>query len=171
MEITIRIATIGDLEDISLLGKKTFDQSFGYLFKDKQDLSNYLERTFSLEKLKSSMGKPNNIFWIVLYDYKPVGYAKIQLDTPSEFIASNKVCKLQKLYLLEDYLSKGIGGQLQQLILEKAKESCDAIWLSVLKENTKAVAFYERDGYKVVGEHPFSIGKENFDFWVMGRQL
>ncbi|GAA0720496.1 hypothetical protein GCM10009430_20730 [Aquimarina litoralis] len=171
MNITIRIATIEDVEDISFLGKKTFDQSFGYLFKDKQDLSDYLERTFSLENLKTSIGKPHNIFWIVLYDDKPVGYAKIQLDTPSEFIASNKVCKLQKLYLMQDYLSKGIGGQLQQLILEKAKESCDHIWLSVLKENTKALAFYQRDGYRIVGEHPFSIGKENFEFWVMSRDL
>ncbi|MGY3794409.1 GNAT family N-acetyltransferase [uncultured Aquimarina sp.] len=171
MTITIRIATITDVEDISFLGKKTFDQSFGYLFNDKQDLLDYLERTFSLAKLKTSIGKPHNIYWIVLYDEKPVGYAKIQLNARSEFIVSNNSCKLQKLYLLQDYLSKGIGGQLQQLILKKAKESSDYIWLSVLKENTKAVSFYQRDNYKIVGEHPFSIGKENFEFWVMGRDL
>ncbi|WP_299896243.1 N-acetyltransferase [uncultured Aquimarina sp.] len=106
-----------------------------------------------------------------MYDEKPVGYAKIQLNARSEFIVSNNSCKLQKLYLLQDYLSKGIGGQLQQLILKKAKESSDYIWLSVLKENTKAVAFYKRDNYKIVGEHPFSIGKENFEFWIMGRDL
>ncbi|WP_299896240.1 hypothetical protein [uncultured Aquimarina sp.] len=61
MSITIRIATITDVEDISFLGKKTFDQSFGYLFNDKQDLLDYLERTFSLAKLKTSIGKPHNI--------------------------------------------------------------------------------------------------------------
>ncbi|MBW1298721.1 GNAT family N-acetyltransferase [Aquimarina litoralis] len=171
MSVHIRIATIEDIPDISYLGKTTFDQSFGYLFKDKQDLSDYLDRTFSEEKLRSSIAKPNNVFWIVFYEQKAVGYAKIQLNTPSEFVKSDNACKLQKLYLLQDYLSKGIGGQLQQLILEKAKESGDAIWLSVLKENTKAVAFYQRDGYKIAGEHPFSIGKEDFQFWVMSREL
>ncbi|WP_378173530.1 GNAT family N-acetyltransferase [Aquimarina sp. SS2-1] len=161
-----------DIKDLSFLGKKTFDQSFGHLFKDRRDLINYLEKTFSAEKLNRSILKPYNVFWIAFMGKTPIGYAKIQLNTPSEFIVSTSVCKLQKIYVLNEYVSKGIGAKLQQLIFDKAIENnCKDIWLSVLKSNKKAVSFYKRNEYEIVGEHPFSIGKEDFDFWVMRRKL
>ncbi|WP_298540430.1 GNAT family N-acetyltransferase [uncultured Aquimarina sp.] len=172
MSVQIKIATIDDIEDISFLGQKTFDQSFGHLFKDRKDLTDYLESTFSVEKLRNSIVKTHNVYWIVFYEDNAVGYAKIQLDSPSEFIESPKTCKLQKIYILKEYLSIGIGAQLNQLIFDRAiGNNSEYIWLSVLKSNEKAVRFYERNSYTIVGEHPFSIGKEDFDFWVMSRKL
>ncbi|MFD2562500.1 GNAT family N-acetyltransferase [Aquimarina rubra] len=170
--INIRIATIEDVHDLSFLGKKTFDQSFGHLFEDRKDLTDYLDRTFSVEKLRSSVVKPHNVYWVAYYGNTVVGYAKIQLDSPSGFVESTKPCKLQKIYILKEYLSMGIGAQLQELIFNKAITSgSEYIWLSVLKSNEKAVRFYERNSYAIVGEHAFSIGKEDFDFWVMSRKL
>ncbi|WP_299437026.1 GNAT family N-acetyltransferase [uncultured Aquimarina sp.] len=171
-DISIRIATIDDVSNISFLGKKTFDQAFGHLFRDRNDLITYLEKTFSIEKLKNSITKSHNVYWIAFYGEIAVGYAKIQLGTQSEFIDSKQVCKLQKLYILKEYLSNGIGAQLNQLIFDKAiRNTSEYIWLSVLKSNERAVAFYKRDDYKIVGDHPFSIGKEDFEFWVMSKKL
>ncbi|MBP2832648.1 hypothetical protein J8281_10670 [Aquimarina sp. U1-2] len=48
--ITIRQATLEDVKSISFLGKRTFDQSFGHLFKDRDDLIDYLDTTFSFKK-------------------------------------------------------------------------------------------------------------------------
>ncbi|MDH7445739.1 GNAT family N-acetyltransferase [Aquimarina sp. 2201CG14-23] len=171
-DITIRIAGVQEASDISFLGKKTFDQSFGHLFRDRNDLTGYLETTFSIEKLHTSMVKSDNVYWIVYYGDVAVGYAKIQLNSPSEFISSKKVCKLQKIYMLKEYLSMGIGAQLQEHIFDKVKTSgIEFIWLSVLKSNEKAVVFYKRNDYQIIGEHPFSIGKENFEFWVMSKKI
>ena len=170
--ITIREAGIEDAQNITHLGATTFDQSFGHLFKDRNDLINYFESTFSLDKIRNSIAKKNNVYWMVLDKDKPVGYAKILLNTTSEFIEHFVVCKLQRIYFLADYNSKGIGSTLQQLITEKAIECQQKyMWLSVLKENEKAIRFYKKNNYKIVGEHPFSIGKENFEFWVMSTQL
>ncbi|WP_299216810.1 GNAT family N-acetyltransferase [uncultured Aquimarina sp.] len=172
MSVHLRIATMNDVHEISFLGKKTFDQSFGHLFGDRKDLTDYLDRTFSIEKLKSSIVKQHNMYWIAYYGNVAVGYAKIQLDSSSEFIESVKACKLQKIYVLKEYLSMGIGAQLNQLIFDKAiSNNSEYIWLSVLKSNERAVRFYEINSYTIVGEHPFSIGKEDFDFWVMSRKL
>ncbi|WP_299311872.1 GNAT family N-acetyltransferase [uncultured Aquimarina sp.] len=168
----IRVATIDDVYEISFLGKKTFDQSFGDLFEDRKDLTDYLDRTFSVEKLKGSIINSHNVYWLPYYGNAVVGYAKIQLNSPSEFIESTKSCKLQKIYVLKEYLSQGIGAQLNQLIYDKAiSNNSQYIWLSVLKSNEKAVRFYERNLYTITGEHLFSIGKEYFDFWVMSKKL
>ncbi len=170
--INIRRATIEDAKSISFLGKKTFDQSFGHLFNDRKDLIGYLDQTFSNGKIEKSIDKPHNIYWLALDGDLPVGYAKLQLSSSSDFIDSNRVSKLQKIYFLKNYVSQGIGSRLQQLIFDEAiLQESEFLWLSALKSNEAAVKFYERKDYQIIGEHPFTIGKQRFDFWVMSKKL
>ncbi len=170
--IDIRRATIDDARHVSNLGAITFDQSFGHLFHDKQGLKNYLETTFDLQKIQSSIQKSSNVYWLAVDNDIPVGYSKLQLNSPSEFVKGNNVCKLQKIYFLNSYVGKGIGSRLQQLVFDEAKiNNCDYLWLSALKDNKAAVRFYERNNYNIAGEHPFIIGKQKFDFWVMSKEL
>ena len=54
------------------------------------------------------------------------------------------------IYILSQYYGKGIGYRLMQTALsELADHSKIAVW--VLKENTKAIRFYERCGYRFDG--------------------
>ncbi|MBQ0733201.1 GNAT family N-acetyltransferase [Aquimarina celericrescens] len=170
--ITIKVATLDDAESISFLGKKTFDQSFGHLFHDRIDLTSYLNETFSYEKISNSISKTHNIYWIVYKGNLSVGYAKLKLNSSSKFIKSDKICKLQKIYLCRGTSSKGIGSVLQQIIFDKAiDQGNEHLWLSVLKQNKRAITFYDRNKYQIVGDHSFIIGKQKFDFWVMSKKL
>jgi len=109
---------------------------------------------------------------LVFENKKPIGYAKLKLDSPSEFVNSSKVSKLQKIYLLQGTSSKGIGTTLQQKIFDRSLANGDQyLWLSALKQNTRALEFYEKHRYQKVGEHPFVIGKQTFDFWVMRKKI
>ncbi|MBK9734414.1 MAG: hypothetical protein IPO92_05360 [Saprospiraceae bacterium] len=55
--IEIRRAKINEAACISLLGRITFSETFGHLFSDKQDLLNYLDQTFSVDKIENSLTK------------------------------------------------------------------------------------------------------------------
>ncbi|MFS4493224.1 N-acetyltransferase family protein [Maribacter sp. 2308TA10-17] len=168
----IRLAKIEDAKDIALLGRITFNETFGALFKDPEDLRTYLNQTFSVKKIASSLGKTNNVFWIAFVDGLPVGYAKLRLKSPTSFMKQENVSQLQKIYVLKDFLSMKIGKRLQEvLISEAAKNGSQEIWLSVLESNQRAIRFYEKNDFKTVGEHKFSIGKETFDFVAMSKQL
>ena len=158
---------------ISLLGRVTFTETFGHLFRDKQDLTNYYENTFSVKKIKTSISKPNNIFWLAFVNDLPVGYAKLKLNSTSKVIShSEKVCQLQKIYVLKDFLSMKIGFELQNQLLKKAKElGFEYIWLSVLNNNIRAINFYKKLKFNEVGCHDFQIGKENFEFVAMCKEL
>ena len=102
----------------------------------------------------------------------PVGYVKLKLYSNSEFIKSNDVCQLQKIYVLKDFLSMKIGFELQNRLLKKAKElNFNNIWLSVLNSNERAINFYKKTGLKKIGNHDFQIGKENFEFIAMKKEL
>lgn len=171
-KIETRLAIVQDAKDIALLGRITFTETFGHLFKDKQDLLNYYDRTFSVEKIENGISKPNNLFWISSVDRLPVGYAKLKLNSESEFIESKNVCQLQKIYVLKDFLSMKIGLELQNRLLEKARElGFEKIWLSVLNSNERAINFYKKSGFGKIGNHDFQIGKENFEFTAMHKKL
>lgn len=70
--IFIRRAVLTDAHIISFLGRKTFAETFAELFS-KEELNVYLEKTFNIEKLKSSLSKVENVFGILYYLGSPVG--------------------------------------------------------------------------------------------------
>ena len=170
--IEIRLAKKEDAPFIALLGRTTFTETFGHFFRDQQDLIDYYNVTFSVQKIEAGIEKPNNVFWIAFVNRLPVGYAKLKLHSNSEFVESKDVCQLQKIYVLKDFLSMKIGFRLQDLLLKKAKElNFNNVWLSVLHSNERAINFYRKGGFEKIGNHDFQIGKENFEFVAMGRQL
>lgn len=169
--LLIRKAQVQDAEYISLLGRITFNETFGHYFRDPQDLLDY-HSTFSVSKIRESISDPNNLFWLAFCDELPVAYAKIKLNSPTEFMQIEHVSQLQKIYILKDFQTMKIG----QLLLNEMLEGCikqksNYLWLSVLKENEKAFTFYTKNAFHQIGEHTYSIGRESFDFYVMGREI
>ena len=135
-QLSIQVATAKDAAHIALLGRITFTETFGHLFRYHHELMEYYDLTFSVEKIRNSIEKVTNIFWIARYNDLPVGYAKLKLNSPSEFIEDPDIAQLQKIYVLKDYHDKKLGYQLQEILLEKARSlDFKTIWLSVLEEN------------------------------------
>jgi len=171
-KIEIRIAETDDAAAIAQLGRTTFTETFGHHFRDPQDLSDYYDATFSVEKIVRGISKSNNVFWIAFMNDLPVGYAKLKLHSKSEFLNSENTCQLQKIYVLKDFLAMKIGLELQNSLLAKASElNFEKIWLSVLDSNIRAIRFYQKNGFEKIGNHNFQIGKEKFDFMAMAKAL
>ncbi len=171
-KVVIRLATVADAAHISYVGEITFSETFGHLFRAEEDLHHYLETTFSVPKITTSLHKSWNVFWIAFSDEKPIGYAKLKLNSPTEFVDATSICQLQKIYVLKSFLSLKIGSQLQTHVFEKAQElSYEYIWLSVLNSNDRAIRFYQKYGFEIIGNHDFTIGQEHFDFFAMGKRL
>ncbi|MEM9647039.1 MAG: N-acetyltransferase [Bacteroidota bacterium] len=170
--IQLKQATHEDAPQIALLARFTFTETFGHYFRDRSDLKTYLNQTFNVPKLQESLKKPNNLFWLAYIDHLPVGYSKLKLHSPTPFLQSDSICQLQKIYVLKDFLSHKVGLPLQNAMLEHAVEKgIKNIWLSVLKENARAIRFYEKNGFKTLGDHDFQIGKEHFEFQAMVKNL
>ena len=170
--LEIRKAHVDDASFIALLGRITFTETFGHLFRYKEDLTDYFNETFSVEKMAMGLQKAENIFWIAFEDKLPVGYAKLKLYSKSPFLDSENVCQLQKIYVLKDFLSQKVGLKLQyELLAEAQKRKFEQIWLSVLHSNERAIQFYAKNGFREIGKHDFQIGRENFHFLAMAKDL
>ncbi len=170
--ITIRQATIEDSVHIAALGKITFKESFEHLFQDNGDLPSYLNQTFAVPKIKDSIRKKNNVFFISFVDDLPVGYAKLKLNSLSEFSESKNISQLQKIYVLKDFLSMKIGHHLQEALFNSAKKNnSNKIWLSVHVDNERAINFYRKHNFADLGYHSFDIGTHKFEFLAMIKKL
>lgn len=165
---TIRKAVPADAKFVSLLAKITFSETFGNLFRDKKDLRAYLEKTFSIEKMASSLKKEENVFWIAYADAIPVGYAKLKKESPVPNSSYTAAAQLQKIYVLKDYLARKIGAKLQnELFIEVQKLNIERLWLSVLHTNERAIGFYNKHDFHKYDSYSFNIGKEDFVFNIM----
>ena len=158
-------------EILSSLGKQTFRETFGSLFTERE-LDVYLERTFAPAKMAASMKKENNYFLLAYEDDHPVGYLKMKIHSPDSHVETEKPSQLQKIYVLKDTLARGVGQRLlDQCVLHARSLSRDCLWLDVLQTNERAIRFYEKNKFKKVGTALFTIGTNDFQYYVMNLGL
>ena len=170
--LQIRRATEVDATIIALLGRITFSESHEHFIADKKEFQAYLNKAFTIEKIKAELKDTNNLFWLVFKNDFPVGYSKLVINSPSEFLDFDKVCRLERIYILNDFLHLKIGSQLQELVFKKAKElQFSWVWLTVYAKNRIAVNFYEKNNYKEVEIINFYIGKVRYDNSVYAKEL
>jgi ribosomal protein S18 acetylase RimI-like enzyme len=78
------------------------------------------------------------------------------------------VAQLQKIYVLREFVGEGVGKPLIDAALkDAASRRVDTVWLDVLKENDRAIRFYARRGFRMLGEDRYTIGAQTFAFHLM----
>ena len=168
MNIKVIIANAAHADSISSIGKQSFRDAFGHLFKNKDELLEYLEYTYHPDKILKSLEKENNIFFLAFIENVPIGFAKVKKYSLNEQIESIAQMELQKIYVLSYYHGSGAGQALLQAVMELATEiQPDYIWLDTHVSNLKAIRFYERSGFRKAGKYLFTIGTQTFEYYLM----
>jgi ribosomal protein S18 acetylase RimI-like enzyme len=168
MNITVIIANSSHANVIASIGKQSFRDAFGYLFKSKVELLEYLEYTYNPEKILKSLDKENNVFFLAFLDNVPVGFAKVKKYSLHEKIESIAQMELQKIYVLSCYHGSGAGQALLDAVINLVNDvGPDYLWLDTHIQNEKAIRFYERNGFRKGGKYLFSIGTQTFEYYLM----
>ncbi|MGJ8743073.1 GNAT family N-acetyltransferase [Polaribacter sp.] len=170
--ITIKRATLSDAIHIALLGRITYTESHGEYIENKKYLLDYYNTHYAVDQIRKEINDKNNLFWIVFSDELPIGFAKLSLHTNYPKLENHNSCKLQRLYILNDFIALKIGSQLQEIILKTATElKCTTIWLTAYYKNTKGIHFYKKYGFKEIGNIDFFVGEKNYENLVFAKKL
>jgi GNAT superfamily N-acetyltransferase len=170
--ITIKIASEEHAEILALLGRITYTESHGQFIENKTDLLQYNNTAFAISTLKQSINNPENQFYIIYVDDLPMGFAKLILNVSHENVASDKACRLDKLYILDDFIPLKIGQQFLDFIEDQARElSMDTIWLATYIKNYRAIKFYQKNDYLLAGEIVFSVNGKGYENHVFSKKL
>jgi ribosomal protein S18 acetylase RimI-like enzyme len=70
------------------------------------------------------------------------------------------VTKLERLYVLKEFHHLKLGLELFNFNVELSKKNNQAgMWLFVWTENLKAINFYKKAGFNIVGKYNFKISE------------
>jgi ribosomal protein S18 acetylase RimI-like enzyme len=157
--IQIEKPDINCAEELFMLAKKTFLQSHGHSAPEG-DILNYINRHFNLESFKKELSDPSNLYHTLSSNDRIVGYSKIKLDQGIPALGESNITKLERIYLLDEAHGSGLGRNLFNFNIELAKQNKQAgIWLYTWVENHRAIAFYEKMGFAIIGSHNFKISE------------
>lgn len=161
--ILIAKATTIDAPILAKIGQQTFTESHGDSAPES-DLNNYISNNLSVDNFENELAEWTNIYHLIYYNHQPVGYSKIILNTPNKNIKEENITKLERLYILKKYYNLKLGYQLFQFNVNLAKQHNQiGLWLNVWTANKRAINFYEKTGFKIVGDYSFKISATHFN--------
>ena len=154
---TITKATQKDAAMLSKLSVAAFLPAHGHS-ASKEIIDAYIAANFSEENFKAELSNTKFQYHLLYYNDVIAGFSKITFNTGNPNIKAKNSTKMERLYLLEEFYHLGLGKELMHFNITLAKQYKQAcIWLFVWVENTKALAFYKKTGFKNVGTHDFVL--------------
>ncbi len=161
--LSIQLATVTDVNLLSEIGSRTLVESHGHSASEK-DINHYLNHNMTEEAYYEELINPENIYHIIYADGIPAGYSKIILNSPHVDVQQQNITKLARIYILKEFYGQDIGKDLFTYILELSKQHQQAgMWLNVWTENHRAIAFYKKQGFEIIGSHDFEVSPTHFN--------
>lgn len=164
--IVYRNAQSSDAKKLSVLFKQVYIQTYG-VEGVSDEFANFITKQFAVERLEGLISQqPQNLI-VAEYNENLVGVVEIEFDKKSP-VGDIVGTELNKLYILEWFCGKGIGERLLKFAEEIIQEKGEKLfWLWVLETNSRAVNFYGKHGYEVIGNAAFQMEKNSYMNKVM----
>jgi len=169
--IRIRRAEEADALALSVLAEKTFRDAFA----DSNTTANmqlhcaaYYGHGLQLAEIRDLRRET----WLVESEGSLVAYVQLRLDATSPPISGERPVEIQRFYVDASHHGAGLAHQLMAHVLARAKAAGAAtLWLGVWERNPRALSFYRKWGFDVVGEHTFNLGDDPQRDFMMRRDV
>jgi GNAT superfamily N-acetyltransferase len=160
-------ADFSDLASLLDLAQTSFVQAFTEGNKP-ENVQAYLSQAFTSVQLEIEWRNPASTFLLASLEGRLVGYTKVNLAAAQTDVQDPDSLEVARLYTLEEVWGRGVGQFLLNAALIFAKEKgMTYVWLGVWEHNARAMRFYEKNGFKAFGSHPFPFGDEIQNDWLM----
>ena len=125
-------------------------------------MQSYVDEKLTEAALRLELEDPANVYYLLYYNDGLAGYSKIIYNVAIEPVAATNITKMERLYLLGEFYGLKLGHELMQFNINLSKAQGQAgMWLYVWKGNDRAIRFYERAGFRVVGDGYFRLTDEH----------
>jgi ribosomal protein S18 acetylase RimI-like enzyme len=162
----IREATSQDISLIHQLAKEVFFPTYEPL-QPKDKVAYLFSLMYNETALTEQMEKKKHSFLLVEDESGYLGYASYEFN----YKGSGKI-KIHKIYVMPTAQGKGVGKEMINWIADVAKQSKIEVLLLDVYRHNPAIQFYEKIGFKKVGEQVTDVGNGFvMDDFVMEKAL
>jgi ribosomal protein S18 acetylase RimI-like enzyme len=160
-EVRIRRARQDDADVLAAVAARLFRQSYK-ADVPAAELDAFITSSFSPDLQRAELADPGTATLLLEHSHDLLGYAQLRVrPAPTEAGGEDAGVELARIYLDRAWHGRGAGALLLSEAGRVARDlGADAIWLGVWERNGRAIAFYEKHGFRIVGAQPFRIGEE-----------
>lgn len=167
MSLHVRSAVHEDCYRISQIASATFALACP-ANTPAEEIEQYIQSNLLPVHFEALLGDGQKQLRVVLKGTQIVGYSLITLDPePLGIAVADNVAELTRCYLSPDHHGTGAAQALLDGTLRGIEQS---VRLTVNETNDRAIRFYQRNGFDIVGETRFVCGADVHRDWVMLRQ-
>ena len=172
MSVTIRPCVAGDETALALVGQATFLETYAGVLPSS-DILSHCKSQHSEQLYANWLAKPGYRLWAAEMDEggAVVGYAAL---TPPDLpvATGERDVELKRIYVLNRFHGTGLGAKLMTTAIDSASsDGFTRMLLGVFGGNSRAIAFYARQGYAEAGVRKFRVGANEYDDLVLARSL
>lgn len=173
MRIAIREACAYEAARLTVLMRETFLIANGDC-SSVENVNAFLDSAYTVSRQREELSDPD-LATLIAQDEEGYwgGYAQLRFATePKEGVTLARPVELGRIYLLPRYHGQGVGAALMASLAARARDrGGDGLWLNAWEEATRALRFYARHGFEIVGRTFFTIGDDPKKNWVMQRRF
>ena len=169
-EVVYRAGEPGDALAIAAQGKAAFLEAFQHVY-DAQEIAGYFATTYGPGVQDQELGDPENQLFLVEDEGGLLGHLKLGRCTLPK-TNGEPSAEIKRFYVLARAQGTGVARALLMQAVEAAQaQAARGLYLSCWKGNDRAVRFYQREGFVIVGEQHFPVGTRIDEDYVMRRPI
>ena len=132
----------------------------------------YMSQNFTTQNFSAQMADPRVLFLVAEIGAAPAAFAKLYNGDAPDCVGGPAPVEIERFYVDRQFHGKGVAQTLMQACFDCARQSGHGtIYLGVWENNHRAIAFYRKCGFEVVGSHIFQMGDEAQNDLLMERSL
>jgi ribosomal protein S18 acetylase RimI-like enzyme len=162
----------GDAATYSAFAERLFRETYvdGY---DPADIDAYVADSFSPERQAAEINEQGGRVLVVEDDRNGLlAFAHLRQTPPppAPALEGRFAVEIARFYVDRPWHGYGIARVLMSACVAEARSrGADALWLLVYQDNGRAVAFYEKSGFRKAGTQAFQLGRRVDQDWLMVR--
>lgn len=174
MTVTIRVAGAADAAALADLAAVTFPLACPP-HTTAAAIDEFLRDVLSERNFEEYLADPDRVVLVVEDGGMLLGYTMLVFGEPTDADADAAVgirptVELSKFYLRPEAHGGGAAATLMGATLDAARgRRAAGVWLGVNQLNARAIRFYEKHGFRVVGQKRFLVGGEYESDFVLER--
>ena len=168
---TIRRATVADAATVAELAARTFIDWFS-ADNRPEDMEAHVTRFYGEAQQRREIEDPDCVTLLLESDGRAIAYAQVRRGAAPACVAGDWPVEIARFYVDRAFHGQGLAQALMAETIAVARALGGAtLWLGVWERNPRAIAFYEKSGFRDRGSQPFLLGSDLQTDRVMVQQL
>ena len=168
----MRRAEPADAGPLAEFAAQVFAETFGPDNRP-EDMAVHLADRFGLRQQTEEILNPAVVTLLVEEEGRLIAFTQVTtLHRPPPCVTGEAPVEIGRFYVDRPWQGRGLAQRLMAAARDAARDlGGRTVWLAVWEHNPRAIAFYEKQGFRDVGSQPFRLGADLQTDRVMAAEL